>query len=88
VSISRIAILDRKSVIIDPMQQSVVKGITFIELHDPNPPILNFWQLLKGIMIMKLSVMLLTVSGILVKYHYTINPEVTIYDMVFVRAFS
>jgi len=37
---------------------------------------------------MKLSVMLLTVSGILVKYHYTINPEVTIYDMVFVRAFS
>ena len=31
---------------------------------------------------------LLTVSGILVKYHYTINPEVTIYDMVFERAFS
>jgi drug/metabolite transporter (DMT)-like permease len=37
---------------------------------------------------MKVSVLLLTVSGILVKYHYTYNPQVTIYDMVFVRAFS
>lgn len=37
---------------------------------------------------MTFSVMVLTISGILVKYHYTINPGVTIYDMVFVRAFS
>ncbi len=37
---------------------------------------------------MKFSVLLLTISGILVKYHYEYNARVTIYDMVFVRAFS
>jgi drug/metabolite transporter (DMT)-like permease len=37
---------------------------------------------------MKLSVLLLTLSGILVKYHYEYNAAVTVYDMVFVRAFS
>ncbi|TNV72383.1 hypothetical protein FGO68_gene11543 [Halteria grandinella] len=74
--------------IMDP-GQSMLKGVTFIELHDPPAPPLNtWWQLLKGILIMKMSVLLLTVSGILVKYHYEYNPNVTIYDMVFVRAFS
>jgi drug/metabolite transporter (DMT)-like permease len=38
--------------------------------------------------IMTFSVLSLTISGILVKYHYDTNPNVTIYDMVFVRAFS
>ena len=37
---------------------------------------------------MKFAVLCLTMSGILVKYHYEYNPNVTIYDMVFVRAFS
>ena len=37
---------------------------------------------------MKFCVLSLTISGILVKYHYTVNPNVTVYDMVFVRAFS
>jgi drug/metabolite transporter (DMT)-like permease len=88
VNVSKIAILDRKSLIMDP-GQSMLKGVTFIELHDPPAPPLNtWWQLLKGILIMKMSVLLLTVSGILVKYHYEYNPHVTIYDMVFVRAFS
>lgn len=86
-SVSKIAIIDRKSLIVDP-GQSIIKGITFIELNDPNPPLQTGWQLLKGILIMKLSVLLLTVSGILVKYHYVYNPAITIYDMVFVRAFS
>ncbi len=60
-----------------------------IELNDaPPPPITNCWQLLKGILIMKFCVLCLTISGILVKYHYEYNPSVTIYDMVFTRAFS
>ena len=37
---------------------------------------------------MSFCVLCLTVSGILVKYHYGYNPRVTIYDMVFTRAFS
>lgn len=37
---------------------------------------------------MKLAILALAVSGILVKYHYELNPFVTVYDMVFVRAFS
>jgi len=37
---------------------------------------------------MKLAILSLAVSGILVKYHYMSNPYVTVYDMVFVRAFS
>lgn len=37
---------------------------------------------------MKFAIFALAMSGILIKYHYTINPSVTIYDMVFVRAFS
>ena len=87
-SISKIAIIDRKSIIIDP-GQSIVKNITILELHDPpSPPMKSCWDLLKGILIMKLSILFLTVSGIIVKYHYTYNPAVTIYDMVFVRAFS
>ena len=73
--VSRVAYMDHKS-------------MTFIELHDPNPPMHTWWHLLKGILIMKISVLLLTVSGILVKYHYEYNSAVTIYDMVFVRAFS
>lgn len=82
------AILDRKSVILDPTGTSIVKGITFIELHDPTPALSTWWDLLKGILIMKVSVFSLCVSGILVKLAYTTNPQVTIYDMVFVRAFA
>jgi hypothetical protein len=37
---------------------------------------------------MSFCVLCLTVSGILVKYHYGYNARVTIYDMVFTRAFS
>jgi len=37
---------------------------------------------------MTFCVLCLTVSGILVKYHYQFNPQVTIYDMVFTRAFA
>ena len=37
---------------------------------------------------MKLAIICLAMSGILVKYHYSYNPFVTVYDMVFVRAFS
>jgi drug/metabolite transporter (DMT)-like permease len=63
--------------------------LTLIELHDPEPPPMHtWWHLLKGILIMKLSVLLLTVSGILVKYHYEFNPLVSVYDLVFVRAFA
>ena len=42
-SISKIAFIDRKSFILDPGHQSILKGITFIELHDPNPPIQTGW---------------------------------------------
>lgn len=96
-SISKIAIIDKKSLIYDTgapgaaghQSMTLLKGITFIELHDPEPPAMKTcWDLLKGILIMKLSVLFLTVSGILVKYHYTVNEGVTVYDMVFVRAFS
>lgn len=63
--------------------------ITILELQDPVPPEMHtWWQLLKGILIMTFCVLCLTVSGILVKYHYEYNPQVTIYDMVFTRAFS
>ena len=37
---------------------------------------------------MSFCVLSLTISGILVKYHYMYNPQVTIYDMVFTRAFA
>ncbi len=37
---------------------------------------------------MSFCVLSLTISGILVKYHYQYNPKVTIYDMVFTRAFA
>ena len=37
---------------------------------------------------MSFCVFCLTVSGILVKYLYEVNSNVTIYDMVFTRAFS
>lgn len=37
---------------------------------------------------MSFCVLSLTISGILVKYHYQYNPQVTIYDMVFTRAFA
>jgi hypothetical protein len=37
---------------------------------------------------MKISVLALCMSGILVKYHYEVNPNVTVYDMTFVRAFA
>ena len=75
VRVSRVAYADAKS-------------LTVIELHDKVPVLHTWWDLLKGIVIMKLSVLLLTLSGILVKYHYEYNPAVSIYDMVFVRAFA
>ena len=62
--------------------------ITVIELNDPIPPPMTWWETLKGILIMSLSVFALTVSGILVKYHYEYNHYVTATDMVFVRAFA
>src|SRR5207253_3169026 len=62
--------------------------LTIIELYDPIPPPRTWYDALKGILIMKLAILALTVSGILVKYHYVSNPQVTVYDMVFVRAFS
>jgi len=37
---------------------------------------------------MKFAILNLTVSGILIKVHYDYNPRVTVYDMVFVRAFA
>lgn len=37
---------------------------------------------------MKFAIVNLAISGIFVKAHYEYNPNVTIYDMVFVRAFS
>ena len=62
---------------------------SILELHDPPAPELKtWWDLLKGVIIMSFCVLCLTVSGILVKYHYGYNPRVTIYDMVFTRAFS
>jgi len=62
---------------------------SILELHDPPAPQLNsWWDLLKGIIIMSFCVFCLTVSGIIVKYHYGYNPRVTIHDMVFTRAFS
>lgn len=78
------AILERKN-IYDPAHAS---RLTIIELHDPIPPPVTWWDTLKGIFIMKLAIFSLTLSGILVKYHYEYNSQVTVYDMVFVRAFS
>ncbi len=37
---------------------------------------------------MKLAIVMLCASGIILKYHYSVNPKVTTQDMVFVRAFS
>lgn len=71
-----------------PGEQASASRITFIELYDPIPPPLTWYDSIKGMLIMKLAILSLTVSGILVKYHYVSNPAVTIYDMVFVRAFS
>ena len=75
--------------IIDKRQGNESRQVTIIELHDPLPPEhLTCWQVLKGIFIMSFSVLCLTMSGILVKYHYEYNAQVSIYDMVFVRAFA
>lgn len=62
--------------------------ITIIELYDPIPEPEGWWDLLKGILIMKLAILCLTFSGIFIKFHYERNPHVTVYDMVFVRAFA
>ncbi|CDW73996.1 membrane protein transporter [Stylonychia lemnae] len=83
-STSRIAIIDKRS-IHDPNHAS---RITIIELNEPIPPPQTCCELLKGILIMKFAVLNLTISGILIKVHYDYNPKVTIYDMVFVRAFA
>jgi hypothetical protein len=62
--------------------------MTVLELYDPIPPPVTWYDTMKGILIMKLAILCLTISGILVKFHYEYNPNVNIYDMVFVRAFS
>ena len=43
---------------------------------------------MKGVIIMSAAILSLAISGILVKFSYQYNPAVTIYEMVFVRAFS
>lgn len=62
--------------------------LTIIELYDPIPPPRTWYDALKGMLIMNLAIITLCASGILMKYHYVSNPAVSIYDMVFVRAFS
>lgn len=64
------------------------KIVTLIELHEPIPEPMTTFEVLRGIIIMTFAIFFLTASGILLKYHYTINPRVTVNDMVFVRAFS
>lgn len=88
VSISKVAIIDRRSFAVDGSLHNTAGRITIIELHDPILPPQTCCELLKGILIMKFSILCLCISGILVKYHYETNSNVTIYDMVFVRAFS
>ena len=68
--------------------QHHISRLTVIELHDPIPAPATWYETLKGVFIMKLAIICLAMSGILVKYHYSYNPFVTVYDMVFVRAFS
>lgn len=70
------------------MAEHQASRITIIELHEPITPPQTCCELLKGILIMKFAILSLTISGIFVKVHYEYNPNVTIYDMVFVRAFA
>ena len=90
-SVSRIPYFERKSFVQDGVGgggQTMTK-FSILELHDaPAPELKTCWELLKGVIIMSFCVFCLTVSGIIVKYHYGYNPRVTIYDMVFTRAFS
>jgi len=79
---SKIAYLDKRSFADQPSR------ITVIELYEPIPPPQTCCEILKGILIMKFAIVNLAISGIFVKAHYEYNPQVTIYDMVFVRAFS
>lgn len=62
--------------------------ITIMELHEPIPEPRTCMELLKGILIMKMAILMLSLSGIFIKYHYEYNPNVNVNDMVFVRAFA
>lgn len=85
-SISKaIAVIDRKG---ERSFGGNASRVTIIELNEPIQPPQTFWEIMKGILIMKMAIIALCASGILLKYHYEYNPLVTTYDMVFVRAFS
>jgi hypothetical protein len=62
--------------------------ITIVELHEPIAEPRTCMELLKGILIMKMAILMLSLSGIFIKYHYEYNPNVSVNDMVFVRAFA
>ncbi len=82
-NLSKIAYIEKRS-----FAAGEASRITIIELYDPIPPPSTCCEILKGILIMKFAIFNLAISGIFVKAHYEYNPNVTIYDMVFVRAFS
>ncbi len=85
-SVSKLAYIDHKSLMDMPGNAS---KITIVELFDPPVAVIaTTCELLRGILIMTFSIFALAMSGILVKYHYEYNPQVTTNDMVFVRAFS
>eukprot|EP00350_Pseudokeronopsis_sp_OXSARD2_P011480 CAMPEP_0170566652 /NCGR_PEP_ID=MMETSP0211-20121228/79979_1 /TAXON_ID=311385 /ORGANISM="Pseudokeronopsis sp., Strain OXSARD2" /LENGTH=108 /DNA_ID=CAMNT_0010887891 /DNA_START=383 /DNA_END=709 /DNA_ORIENTATION=- len=87
-SISKAVVFERRGTHGEKSMMGNLSKITVIEIGEPLEAPQTACEIFKGVIMMKLAILCLCASGILLKYHYTINPLVTTYDMVFVRAFS